>query len=630
MDINKDIYFPHEKLRQFQDKLINEIYTAIEKKSHLLAQAPTGTGKTASAISPALSYVINNKKEKLKVIFITPKHTQHRIAVETAKAIKEKYSLTFSIADLIGKRWLCAQRGAEALNPAEFSEYCREMIENNQCNYHANFKSKAKSIQTEQTINELKKQILHVENQREISAKAGLCPYETACLIAQESKLIIADYHHILNPSIREAFLKNTYTELNEAIIIVDEAHNLTDKTREIMSSESSAILMEAAYKEAHGAGYKEISSQILEIKNSFEMLSREKIPFQSYESKITKEDFYNSVNKIVDYQEIIGNLEMIAEDVIEIKKRSFCLSLSQFLQSWLGPDESFVRIIKKGFTLKGKPNIKIVYRCLDPSIILKPLADSCYSFIGMSATLSPLDIYSDIFGISTSNIELPNPFPAQNKLTIIIPDTTTKFTQRGNAMFQKISDYCSKIINSIPGSTAVFFPSYDLRDKIYNLMQEKLEKTTFLETPNMNKQDKSILIEKFKNYKDAGAVLLAASSGNFGEGLDLKDNLLKCVIVVGLPLGKPDIETQELINYYDKKYGKGWDYGYTLPALTKCLQNAGRCIRSETDKGVIIYLDERFTWQGYYKYFPRTDFIRISKEPLPLIKEFFNTNFPK
>jgi len=117
----------------------------------------------------------------------------------------------------------------------------------------------------------------------------------------------------------------------------------------------------------------------------------------------------------------------------------------------------------------------------------------------------------------------------------------------------------------------------------------------------------------------------LGIATGSFGEGIDLMGDFLKAVIVIGLPLEKPNLETRELIDYYDKKFGKGWDYGYILPAITKALQNAGRCIRSETDKGVIIFLDERYAWPNYRRCFPVDMDFRITKQYEALIKEFYS-----
>ena len=190
--------------------------------------------------------------------------------------------------------------------------------------------------------------------------------------------------------------------------------------------------------------------------------------------------------------------------------------------------------------------------------------------------------------------------------------------------MLKHIANYCASIVNEIPGNSAIFFPSYDLRDKVNNFFSKKCEKTTFLEYPNLSKHEKQELLERFKQNKNNGAVLLAASSGNFGEGIDFENNSLKCIIVVGLPLAKPDLETKELINYYDKRFSKGWDYGYIYPAIIKTIQNAGRCIRSETDKGVIVFLDERYNMENYKKCFPPDYNFEITLDFKEKIKDFF------
>jgi DNA excision repair protein ERCC-2 len=154
--------------------------------------------------------------------------------------------------------------------------------------------------------------------------------------------------------------------------------------------------------------------------------------------------------------------------------------------------------------------------------------------------------------------------------------------------------------------------------------------KTIFFEVSGLAKTEKEELLERFKSYKDTGAVLLAVSSGSFSQGIDIKDNIVKGIVVVGLPLQKPDLETKELIDYYDKKFGNGWEYGYVFPAITKCLQSAGRCIRSEKDRGVIVFLDERFAWPMYSKYFSKDMNVKISKMYIEEIKGFFGITTAK
>jgi DNA excision repair protein ERCC-2 len=139
-----------------------------------------------------------------------------------------------------------------------------------------------------------------------------------------------------------------------------------------------------------------------------------------------------------------------------------------------------------------------------------------------------------------------------------------------------------------------------------------------------MNKEEKEALLEEFKANKDQGGLLLAVTGANFAEGIDLPGDLLNGVVVVGLPLAKPDLQTKKLIEYYDHKFGKGWDYGYTFPAFSKCIQSAGRCIRSETDKGAVIFLDERFAWPRYFECFPERIGLKVIKDYASEIEKFF------
>jgi DNA excision repair protein ERCC-2 len=155
--------------------------------------------------------------------------------------------------------------------------------------------------------------------------------------------------------------------------------------------------------------------------------------------------------------------------------------------------------------------------------------------------------------------------------------------------------------------------------------MMNGLKKTVILENSEMTRDERFEVIEKFKSYHKTGSLLLGVQSGSFSEGIDLPGDYLKSVIVVGLPLQKPNIETRQLINYLDIKFGKGWDYGYVFPAFSRILQSAGRCIRSEKDRGVIVFLDERYAWPNYVKCFPPDWELDITHEYLEKIEKFYS-----
>lgn len=621
----EEVFFPHPELRKIQKAMVAQIAATIRNKGSLLIHAPAGIGKTAASIAPALTLAL---KDDSTVFFLTPKHTQHKIAVETLRQIRERHKLKFDAVDFIGKKWMCSLPGVQTLSASEFSEYCKEMREKENCEFFLNFKQKNKlSAEAKKLFEELKKEgPMHVEELTKKCTKHKICPYEMACLIGKDAKVIIADYYHLLHAGIRDTLLKRLEKEVGKCIIIFDEGHSLPSRARELMSSGISNVSIDFAIREAKELGYSNIVNDLEALKKLLQKVTSEKTRIDSYEALVAKNDFVEGVEKIGSYEEMQGNFKFVGEQVLETKKRSYSNGISHFMELWKGPDEGFVRVVEKGFTKSGKPMMSLSYKCLDPSIILKPLTENCKSFIAMSGTLTPTEMYKELFGLGddTTTVEYENPFPKENRLNIIWPETTTKYTTRGDEMYQAIALKCADIANAIPGNSAFFFPSYKLRDDVYYHFRGKCEKTIFLEERNMNKTEKNTLLESFKSYKDSGAVLFAVITGNFSEGIDLPGDFLKAVTIAGLPLGKPDLETQELIKYYDKKFKKGWDYGYVYPAIIRTMQGAGRCIRSSKDRGVIVFLDERYAWRNYMGCFPPDWNMIIENKPIPKIVEFF------
>ncbi|MBI4447403.1 ATP-dependent DNA helicase [Candidatus Woesearchaeota archaeon] len=622
----KNLLFPYDEVRKLQKALMLQVDEAIKNKHSLIIHAPTGIGKTAAALSPALS---NALEKNLTVFFLTSRHTQHKIAIETLSRIKEKYKTSFVVVDLVGKKWMCNQAGVSQLSSSEFGDYCKDLKKKDLCEFFLNLKSKNKlTVVAQKTLGDLeKKSPLPVEAVSQICFGNKVCCYETSCLLAKKAKVVIVDYNHLLNPSIMENLLKRADKKIDDAILIFDEAHNIADRTRKILSQNISTITLELAAKEAKILGFDEVANILQAVKELILKMVRDKISIEETECLVKKMDFYQPVDELVSYEQLCGDLRFIAEQVVEQKKRSFCSSVANFLESWSGPDEGFARILAKGFTKYSKPFVSLNYKCLDPSLLVKDLVKKSHSSIFMSGTLTPATMYCELFDLDkekTITVEYDNPFPKQNRLSIIIPETSTKYATRGKEMYQLISEKCSELISNIPGNILMFFPSYTFRDEIYRYLKSSCTKTVFLERSGLSKEEKAELLERFKSYKNAGAVLIGVSAGSFSEGIDLPGDLLNAVIIIGLPLTKPDLETKELISYYDKKFGRGWDYAYLYPAIIKCTQGAGRCIRSETDRGAVILLDERYAWKRYFECFPKDWPFIITKEPIKIIKEFF------
>ncbi|MBI4919089.1 ATP-dependent DNA helicase [archaeon] len=611
--MQEDLLFPYDSFRNVQKEIIEDLYKAIEKKNHAIIHAPTGLGKTVSALTPALTIALKNK---LKIFFLTSRHTQHKIVLETAQNIKKKHNVNFLVTSFVGKKHMCLQENVETMNSSTFNEYCKALREEKECTYYLNAKNKAKQ---KIVIEELKiLPPLHSEELKSNCSIHKVCPYELASDLAEQSQIIIADYHYLFNPFIQKTFFNKIKADLEESIIIVDEAHNLPQRAREVLSSRLSVRLLKRAMSETNKFALESLNENLGEI---LRLITESVNSLRVEEERVIQKNYFlEKINEIKNIDVLIPELKVAADLILTKQKKSSLNVIAEFLELWPQGSKEFTRYVKN-----EKDNPQIVLSCLDPSLVTKNIIASSYATILMSGTLLPTIMYQDILGFpqGTFKKEYPSPFPEQNKLAITIPSTTTKYTQRTQEQYSNIALIISNITNNVKGNSIVFFPSYYLKDKVSELFIEKTDKTTLFEQPGMTKEQKKELLEKFTNYKETGAVLMSVASGSFGEGIDLP-GVIKCVIVVGLPLEKPDIETNARIQYYDLLFGKGWDYAYTLPAITKTLQNAGRCIRSETDRGVLIFLDERYAWPKYKNCFPRDWNMKITENYLPLIKEFF------
>ena len=326
----------------------------------------------------------------------------------------------------------------------------------------------------------------------------------------------------------------------------------------------------------------------------------------------------------------MVSHLRDISDAIIKTQKSSPLENIVDFLEAWLGPDEGFTRIISKKQIKKG--NITTLnYHCLDPGIYTEEIFDRAKVSILMSGTLTPMAMHRDLLRIKNAReIELENPFPKENRLNIIIPKTTSQKDKRTPEMYQSIASICASLVKVIPGNSMAFFPSYSFLEQLYPYMKKETNKKIFREERGLSPEEKTSLLNEFKQYKDKGSVLLAVASGSFGEGIDLPGDLLNGAIEVGIPLPTHNLLLQETIKYYDKRFGKGKEYAMRGPAIVRVMQNTGRPIRSPLDKAVAIFLDVRYQYDSYFDLFPkeirdhRRKVFSYNDDYPPRIKAFF------
>ncbi len=612
--------FPYDKIRDGQSAFLNDVHDAVAKNKCLIAHAPTGLGKTAAALSPALEYALKND---LTVFFLTSRHTQHLIAVETLKQIRKKHGVKFGVVDIVGKKHMCSQEGADALFSSQFYEYCRSMKEQGGCRFYLNLKKEhGLSKDSAEFLEVMKSEPMDAEHLTSTAKKYNICPYEAAILAAQKAQVIIADYNHIFNPQIRENFLKKTAKALDDSIIIVDEGHNLPDRMRDMLTESISSISVERAIKESRKFSETEEQNFLIDFRDEMSRLAAGSQP-----EKIVRKEEVLSALKGYDFEKVMSQLEVAAEQIRESEKQSFIGSVAGFISAWKeGDDTGYARILCRKYSSRGEI-VTLNYECLDPSIGSGRVMHEARSVILMSGTLIPTKMYKDTLGFPEGTIEKEyrSPFPQANRLPIIVPGVTTQFTKRTSEQYELLAAVCVASANEIPGNTAIFFSSYSMMNELYKHIYGKVNKAVFKEEQNLSSEGKKKLLQEFKRAYLQGGLLLAVIGGSFNEGIDLPGEFLNGVIIVGLPLTEPDLHTKKLIEYYDSKYKKGWDYGYVYPAFTKAMQSAGRCIRSGTDRGVMVFVDERYGWSNYYRCFPKELNPKITTHYKDYIKEFFS-----
>ncbi len=624
----QNLLFPYNIVRPIQKDVIEDIARAVENKEHCIIHAPTGLGKSAAALAPTVTYALKNN---CTVFFLTSRHTQHHIAIGTLKEMKEKHGIKLNVADIIGKKWMCLQPAVHELGSGEFAEFCKQAIMAGKCDFYTNARKQYDlSVYGKKALEEARHNICHVEQLIQIGQANSVCPYEIAIELIKEAHVVVGDYAYVFHPMINEMLFKKTGKKMENSIIIVDEAHNLPVRVRSSASLKLTSYMIKNAIKEAKKYQYQETLESLVHIQNILNEITEN---MQVSEQKLIKKDeVMHKLNSFKHYDKIIEDLDFIAEAVRELQKRSAIGGIARFLEAWKVESTGFARYVEIKMTRNKEVITELHYKCLDPAVVTKEIISKTHSTILMSGTLTPTNMYRDILGFSTENTKeymYESPFPKNNRLVLVVPKTTTKFTQRNEQQFNAIAQECAVVANAVNGNSIIFFPSYAIRDNVYKYFSVACEKTVFVETPNMTKEDKTALLERFKAYKKSGAVLLAAGTGSYGEGIDLPGDFLKCVIIVGLPLTSPDLETKQLIDYFDQKFKRGWDYGYVFPAFNRVLQNAGRCIRSETDRGVIIFMDERYIWPMYSRCFPHDLHVELSKEPEIDIALFFSTKRP-
>ncbi len=611
--------FPFEKAREGQKEVLEDARKALRDGKHLLANAPTGLGKTVVALTASLEVAL--EQDKL-VLFLTSRQSQHKAAIDTL-LLMNKAGAQVTGVDIIAKQAMCQLAEAKKFRKT-FLEFCYFKVKSKTCPWHNKDREAVSDL--------ISKKTMHVHELINVCRKFGVCPHNTALMAAGKSHVLVCDYNYIFS-DVSKQVLKWLDKDLSDIILVVDEAHNLPDRVRSHLCGDLSPMDLKRGIKEAKSYD-KSLAKILRSILINYLKVFRER----EGEERAERAEFLDMVQKAMRkvsrqdlrITDLIVHLEEVGEKVVVDNGSEKLLELADFMRKWNEMDDGMVRILTHG---KEK---KISYKLLDPSILSAPVFKGLHSSIIMSGTLHPVTMYRDLLGLEperTVTGNYPSPFPKENRSVTVTPNLTSLYAKRTEGMYNAYAKNIVSIADRLPGNMAVFFPSYAFLQKVEEGIGHWKGKELLQEKSRMKKEEKTALLEelKFKKGK-GGAILLGVLGGSLSEGIDFKNNLLHSVVVVGLPLSPPSLENQALKDYYSDKFGPklGFEYSIIYPALNKVLQAAGRCIRSEKDKAIIFLMDSRYAQERYSKCLPKGFDYNVSRDVRGCVAKFANRAFPE
>lgn len=597
----KSLIFPYD-YRSGQKKLIEDVYRTILRRKNLFIQAPTGVGKTISTIFPAVKAVGEGLADR--IFYLTAKTITASVARDTFELLGE-YGYRAKVIQITAKEKLCLCEEMEC-NPIN-------------CPYAKGHYDR---------VNDAVYEILTTENffsRDEIIVQAQkhtVCPFELCLDIATWADDIVCDYNYLFDPNV---YLKRFFQEgiKGDYIFLVDEAHNLVERSREMYSAQlikEDFLLCKKIIKP-----YSRKIEKILDKCNK--LLLEYKRECESYVV------YENVGNLIFSLMRLASELDDFLQKPMEFQGRKdlldFYFSVRNFLSIYDLVDDHYVIYTK--LLDDGRFMLKLF--CVDPSENVQNCLDKANATIFFSATLLPVNYYKSLLSTKTDNyaIYAHSIFDPEKRLLLFGNDVSTKYTRRNYAEFMKMSEYIYKTVKCRKGNYMVFFPSYKLMNQVYEIYREMdLDSEIIVQTSGMSEEEREEFLEEFSIQRNNSLIAFCVMGGIFGEGIDLKNEQLIGVIVVGTGLPQISDEREILKNYYDKLNGNGFDYAFRYPGINKVLQAAGRVIRTVEDNGVIVLLDERFLQSDYGPLYPREWDDRVIcgiGEVENYIKEFWNKN---
>jgi DNA excision repair protein ERCC-2 len=568
-DSIKDLDFPFATYRPGQRQMAVEAYRTIHNRGQLLVQAATGIGKTIAVLYPAVKTLAEELSQK--IFYLTARTTGRMVAEKALDELRTK-GLRLKSVTLTAKDKICFCPDS-ACHPDE-CEYAR--------GHYDRINNAVKTIFTREDA--FTREII-IQTAKEFQ----VCPFEFSLDLSFWADCIICDYNYAFDPRV---FLRRFFQEENgDYIFLIDEAHNLVDRSREMFSAE--------IFKQPVLDVRRQLKDKLPHI---FKSLGR----INAWLVKARKKcaESRNPLAEKDPPEELIPLLKgflfiterWLAQNIKTAFRESLLdlyFAVSGFIRVADQYDECYTTCYEK----MGK-DLKLKLFCIDPSIHLEKALNRCQVAIFFSATMTPMDYFKQILGCDQSahHVILHSPFPGEN-LGLFISDQISTYYRHRDQTADQVSQVISALIEQKKGNYLLYFPSYVYMRKIYESYTARCQQIeTILQKPGMAESERDMFLRRFSQDNPQTLVGFAVMGGIFGEGIDLVGKRLMGAAVVGVGLPGISLERELIKEYFTTALGAGFEYAYLYPGINRVLQAAGRVIRTENDRGVVLLIDQRYS----------------------------------
>lgn len=585
-----ELCFPYP-YREGQKELAADVYRTIYHKKRLFLMAPTGVGKTLSVTFPAVKALGEGRTDK--IFYLTGKTVTGQAAVEAFEVMTKK-GLQIKTVVIAGREKVCLNDTLKC-NPDE-------------CPYaKGHFDRVNKVLYTLLTTAD----IYSREKLLEVSMEAGVCPYELSLDLASFADAVICDYNYVFDPN---AALSDYFApgKSGNELVLVDEAHNLVERARDMYSAAIDSARAAAVKKKLRNAVKNgefskklptKAATQLGRLVKLIESLCEEHGDFS--ENVETDEITAGAIRALSLFEDMmdVKELKGLFDDE-EILNFYFELSGYSFVAGLY--DDNYVNYIER----THENNVRLKLMCVNPSSNLMEYLGK-RSAVFFSATLIPVGYYIDLISGDRQDytVYAKSTFKNNRCAHLIVEDVSSRYKQRGEQTYRTIAHVIYEVISQKKGNYLVFFPSYRFMEEVFEIFEKDYPNASFSgikQDKSMSEEAREAFLKEFRDGKGARTLVgFCVLGGVFSEGIDLKEDALIGAVVVGTGLPMLTKERELLKKYFDEREMDGFDYAYKFPGLIKVLQAAGRVIRTERDAGVVVLLDERFTGRGYKGLFP-------------------------